>query len=390
MPDHILTLNAGSSSFKFALFAATDLSPVAMGQIEGLGTAPRLKLSDASGHRIAADAFGPVEAIRGHDEALAAVLRWLAATHPATRIAAVGHRVVHGGTTHDRPVILTPDLVEGLGKLNRLAPLHQPYNLACAHAAAAAFPGVPQIACFDTAFHRGQPFVNDVFAIPRALHEEGVRRYGFHGLSYEYVSTRLAEIAPLYAEGRVIIAHLGSGASMCALRAGQSVASTMGFSALDGLPMGTRPGQIDPGVLLYLMQEKAMSADAVSDLLYRQSGLKGLSGISSDMRELQASPDLKARQAIDYFVFRCRREIGAMAAALNGLDAIVFTGGIGENAAPIRAYILEAMEWIGVELDLDRNRAGADIISSDRSRVRVFVIATNEELMIARHVRALL
>jgi acetate kinase len=249
----------------------------------------------------------------------------------------------------------------------------------------AAFPGAPQVACFDTAFHRAHPFVDDAFAIPRALYDEGVRRYGFHGLSYEYLTGRLGEIAPFHAEGRVVTAHLGSGASMCATRAGRSVASTMGFSALDGLPMGTRPGQIDPGVLLYLMQEKGIDAEALSDLLYKQSGLKGLSGVSNDMRVLSSSDDPHAKQAIDYFVFRCRREIGAMAAVLEGLDAIVFAGGIGENAPAIREYILEAMEWIGVELDLDRNRANAGIISSDRSRVRVFVIPTNEELMIARH-----
>ena len=257
-------------------------------------------------------------------------------------------------------------------------------------AAAAAFPEVPQVACFDTAFHRAHPFVNDAFALPRVLYDEGVRRYGFHGLSYEYVTGKLAEIAPFYARGRVVICHLGSGASMCAIRDGQSVASTMGFSALDGLPMGTRPGQLDPGVLLYLMEQKGMGAKAISDLLYRESGLKGLSAISNDMRDLERSGDPRAKQAIDYFVFRVRREIGGMAAALEGLDAIVFCGGIGENSHTIRESVLEAMEWIGVELDLDRNRTHAEIISSDRSRVRVFVIRTNEELMIARHTASLL
>jgi acetate kinase len=308
---------------------------------------------------------------------------------PEAGIGAVGHRVVHGGLSRSAPVVLTPTLIAELAKLNALAPLHQPHNLSGVAAAQAAFPDAPQVACFDTAFHRAHPFVNDAFALPRALYDEGVRRYGFHGLSYEYVTGKLAEIAPFHAQGRVVVCHLGSGASMCAIRAGHSVASTMGFSALDGLPMGTRPGQLDPGVLLYLMDKKGMSARAISDLLYKQSGLKGLSGVSNDMRDLLASDNPHARQAVDYFVFRVRREIGGMAAVLEGLDAIVFTGGIGENAAPIREYVLEAMEWLGVELDLDRNRANAGVISSDRSRVRVFVIPTNEELMIARHTEAL-
>jgi acetate kinase len=385
MDSHILTLNAGSSSLKFALFGREALECVAIGQIEGLGIDPKLTLRNGTGEKILTDDLEGDRLVHDHSEALDVILATLTERILEARVTAVGHRVVHGGLAHDRPVLLNRQVLLELAKLSPLAPLHQPHNLAGVEAAMAAFPGMPQVACFDTAFHRAHPFVNDAFAIPRALYDDGVRRYGFHGLSYEYITGHLKEIAPFHADGRVVICHLGSGASMCATRAGHSVASTMGFSALDGLPMGTRPGNIDPGVLLYLMQEKGMSARALSDLLYKESGLKGLSGISNDMRDLQASDDPHARQAIDYFVFRCRREIGAMAAILEGLDAIVFCGGIGENSPPVREYILEAMEWIGVELDLDRNRANAGIISSDRSRVRVFVMPTNEELMIARH-----
>ncbi|MGL5116669.1 MAG: acetate/propionate family kinase [Beijerinckiaceae bacterium] len=389
MTDSILTINAGSSSLKFALFSAADLACVAIGQIEGLGTDPAMKVKDGHGQTIFADPLEGERFVSDHAGGLKTILGFLGERFPASKVTAVGHRVVHGGLEHDRPVLINAETLEKLADLNPLAPLHQPHNLSGVRAAMAAFPGAPQVACFDTAFHRAQPFVNEAFAIPRALYDEGVRRYGFHGLSYEYVTSKLSEIAPYHAAGRVIVCHLGSGASMCAIRSGLSVASTMGFSALDGLPMGTRPGHLDPGVLLYLMEKKGMDAKAISDLLYKQSGLKGLSGISNDMRDLEASTDPKAKEAIDYFVFRVRREIGGMAAVLEGLDAIVFCGGIGENSASIRESVLEAMEWLGVELDLTRNRAGAEIISSDRSRVRVFVIQTNEELMIARHTAAL-
>jgi acetate kinase len=384
---HVLTLNAGSSSLKFAMFDRNSLDCAAIGQIEGLGTDPRLTLKDGEGRKLLVDDLEGERAVASHEAALRTILGVLREQLPGARVTAVGHRVVHGGLAHDRPVLVNETILDGLAALSPLAPLHQPHNLAGIRAAMAAFPGAPQIACFDTAFHRAHPFVDDVFAIPRALYDEGVRRYGFHGLSYEYVTGRLAEIAPRHAAGRVVVCHLGSGASMCATRAGLSVASTMGFSALDGLPMGTRPGQIDPGVLLYLITAKGLDAKALSDLLYKDSGLKGLSGVSNDMRDLQVSDHPHAKQAIDYFVFRCRREIGAMAAVLEGLDAIVFCGGIGENSAAIREGILEAMEWIGVELDLDANRQrrGEGVISSERSRVRVFVIPTNEELMIARH-----
>lgn len=384
MERAILTVNAGSSSLKFALFTQS-LELLANGLIEGLGTDPEFVLKDAAGQKILVDHLEGARLVETHARALEVALEALRERFPGFAVGAVGHRVVHGGMDHVDPVRVDEAVLMQLRKLIPLAPLHQPHNLAGIEACRAVFPAVPQVACFDTAFHRTHPRVSDIFALPRALYDEGVRRYGFHGLSYEYVTGRLKEIAPFHAEGRVIICHLGSGASICATRGGLSVASTMGFSALDGLPMGTRPGQLDPGVLLYLMSEKGMDAKAISDLLYKKSGLLGLSGVSNDMRDLLASDKPEAREAVDYFVARVRREIGAMAAALEGVDAIVFTGGIGENAAPIREYVLEGMEWIGVELDRARNAAREGVISSDRSRVRVFVIRTDEERMIARH-----
>jgi acetate kinase len=313
------------------------------------------------------------------------VLDWRQVAFADANVVGVGHRVVHGGTRYDAPVAIDDDVLCHLRGLVPLAPLHQPHNLAGIAAAQAAWPDVPQVACFDTAFHRTHPFVNDVFALPLEFFEMGVRRYGFHGLSYEYLTQRLRRIAPFHAAGRVIVAHLGNGASMCAIRDGQSIASSMGFTALDGLPMGTRCGQLDPGVVLFLMQEKGMSAEAITDLLYRESGLKGLSGVSHDMRDLEASDREEARQAIEYFVFRIRRELGGLAAALEGLDAMVFCGGIGEHAWRVRERTLEGMGWIGIDLDRSANREGAEVISSSRSRVKVFVIPTDEEAMIASH-----
>jgi len=386
MDRAILTINAGSSSLKFALFGS-DLAPLASGLIDGLGTDPEFALKDASGVKILVDHLEGSRYVANHAEALKVALEALSAHFPNLEIAAVGHRVVHGGMAFTDPVAVDEPILVALEKLSPLAPLHQPHNIAGIRACRAVFGDVPQVACFDTAFHRAHPKVSDTFALPRSLYDEGVRRYGFHGLSYEYVSGRLAEIAPFHARGRVVICHLGSGASLCATRGGLSVASTMGFSALDGLPMGTRPGQLDPGVLLYLMSEKGMDAKAISDLLYKKSGLLGLSGVSNDMRDLLASDRPEAREAVEYFVSRVRREIGAMAAALEGVDAIVFTGGIGENAAPIREMVLSGMAWIGVELDTARNQTGDLVISSDRSRVRVFVIRTDEEKMIATHAR---
>ncbi len=300
----------------------------------------------------------------------------------------IAHRVVHGGASHAAPVSVNEDILTELDRLSPFAPLHQPHNLAGIRAAMAAFPGAAQIACFDTAFHRSHPWVNDAFALPRAMYDEGVRRYGFHGLSYEFIAGELSRIAPQLAQGRVIVAHLGNGASMCAIQNGRSVASTMGFSALDGLPMGTRCGQLDPGVLLYLMDQKGLTAGQISDLLYRKSGLLGLSGISNDMRTLEEAATPEAAQAIDYFVFRCQREVGAMAAALGGIDALVFCGGIGENSRLIRARICERLGWMGIEIDHARNADNATIISSDFARTSVMVLPTNEELVIARAARA--
>jgi acetate kinase len=302
----------------------------------------------------------------------------------------VGHRVVHGGPQYDRPVRVDRDVIANLERYVSLAPLHQPHNLAPIRVLLERFAGLPQVACFDTAFHRGHSAVADHYAIPNRLYAEGVRRYGFHGLSYEYVAERLREVAPSAARGRVVVAHLGSGASMCALADGKSVESTMGFTALDGLPMGTRPGQIDPGVLLYLIMEKGMAPAAVQDMLYRDSGLKGLSGISNDMRELQTSTEPRAKLAVDYFVYRIGLQAGMLAAALGGLDAFVFTAGIGENSPVIRARIAEKLTWLGVAFDPDANAAGGPLLSQAQSRVAVYVVPTDEELMIARHTLALM
>jgi acetate kinase len=386
MSRHVVTLNAGSSSIKFALFELDGRDPVALaiGLVEMLGEQRRIKVHDGNGAPIHEDAWPDAGGAPFHTEALRRVLAWRLGAFPDANVVAAGHRVVHGGVHYDSPVLVTDEVLRYLETLVPLAPLHQPHNIAGILAAREAWPHVHQVACFDTAFHRAHPFVNDVFALPRRFYDEGVRRYGFHGLSYEYITEKLRQVAPLHAAGRVVIAHLGNGASMCAIRDGQSVASSMGFTALDGLPMGTRCGQLDPGVVLYLMQEKKMSAEAITDLLYRESGLKGLSGISHDMRELEASDRPEALQAIEYFVFRIRRELGGLAAVLKGLDAMVFCGGIGEHAWQVRERVLEGMEWIGIELDRTANQANAQVISSERSRVRVFVIPTNEEAMIAR------
>jgi len=389
MTRHVVTLNAGSSSIKFALFEASgvDLTSVAVGLVEMLGDQRHIVVHDGAGALIHEANWDGGEA-GFHVDALTRILTWRRQAFPQAQVVAAGHRVVHGGIHFAAPVLVTDAVLAELRTLIPLAPLHQPHNIAGILAAQQAWPHVQQVACFDTAFHREHPFVNDVFALPRRFYDEGVRRYGFHGLSYEYVTGRLRDIAPLYAAGRVVVAHLGNGASMCAIRDGHSIASSMGFTALDGLPMGTRCGQLDPGVVLYLMQEKKMSAEAITDLLYRESGLKGLSGVSYDMRELEASDKPEAQQAIEYFVFRIRRELGGLAAVLKGIDAIVFCGGIGEHAFHVRERVLEGMEWIGVELDRTANRASAQVISSERSRVRVFVIPTDEEAMIATHTLA--
>lgn len=389
--DTILVVNAGSSSVKFQIFSVEGegkLRRLIKGQMDGIGSRPRLRASDADSDPLA-DRVYPIESVPDVPAAMGIAGGWL---RDELRISpmAVGHRVVHGGPDYDRPVLIDHGVVARLERLVALAPLHQPHNLAPIRSLLANFPALPQVACFDTAFHRAHDAVADYYAIPHQLHAEGVRRYGFHGLSYEYVAKTLPQVAPEIAKGRVIVAHLGSGASMCALKGGRSTESTMGFTALDGLPMGTRPGQIDPGVVLYLISEKGMSVSNAQNFLYRDCGLKGLSGVSNDMRELEASEDPKAKLAIDYFVYRIGLNAGLLAAALQGLDAFVFTAGIGENSVPIRARIADQLRWLGVTLDPTENSRHARLISGSDSRIPVYVIPTDEELMIARHTLSLL
>jgi acetate kinase len=389
--DTILVVNAGSSSVKFQVFGVDGsrrLQRLIKGQMDGIGTRPRLR-ADSSDKQSLVDRSYTPDQVADVPAALTTAGAWLRETQKLEPTA-VGHRVVHGGPQYDRPVRIDRDVIANLERYVSLAPLHQPHNLAPIRVLLERFPDLPQVACFDTAFHRGHSAVADHYAIPERLYAEGVRRYGFHGLSYEYVAERLREVAPAVAKGRVIVAHLGSGASMCALADGQSVESTMGFTALDGLPMGTRPGQIDPGVLLYLVMEKGMAPAAVQEMLYRDSGLKGLSGISNDMRELQTSAEPAAKLAVDYFVYRIGLQAGLLAAALGGLDAFVFTAGIGENSPVIRARIAEKLTWLGVAFDPDANAAGGPLLSQAQSKVAVYVVPTDEELMIARHTLALL
>jgi acetate kinase len=387
MAPVILVLNSGSSSIKFSLYDGPTAQVI--GQISGLGAEPHLNLEAPLSGRQIDQALDTTDG-SSNGAALAALLPILNEELGGRPVAAVGHRVVHGGTKHDLPVRITDAVLQELKVLEPLAPLHQPHNLAGIEAAQEAFPEAEQVACFDTAFHRKHPWVNDTFALPRSFYDEGVRRYGFHGLSYEYICEYLKHYAPDAYKGKVIVAHLGNGASMCAIRAGQSIGSTMGFTALDGLPMGTRCGQLDPGVILYLMTTKGRSPDEISDLLYNKSGLKGLSGISQDMRALSQSVDPRAAEAIDYYVFRVRRELGAMAAVLSGVDTLVFTGGIGENSALIRERVCTDQEWLGIRVDPALNNAGDGPISTQSSKVAVLVIPTNEEEMIRRHTEALL
>lgn len=381
MSADILTLNAGSSSIKFALYGAEgDPALRAKGQVEGIGVAPRLKAKTADGAALADESYSVGG---GHEAALERIMALIADAFPGAGVRAVGHRIVHGGPDFAEPVRIDAGVLDKLDGYAPFAPLHQPHNLSAVRAAIAAFPQAAQVACFDTAFHRAQPWTADAFALPRRFYDEGVRRYGFHGLSYAFVSRALAARDPERAAGRVVICHLGAGASICALKGGRPMGSTMGFTALDGLPMATRCGQIDPGVLLYLMTGRGMDAQAITDLLYGESGLKGLSGVSSDMRALEASDAPEAAQAIAYFIHRVRREIGALAATVGGLDALVFTAGIGENSASVRAGVCEDLGWLGVALDADANAGGGPLISAPGAPVAVYVIATDEERVIA-------
>ncbi len=391
MANAIAVLNAGSSSFKFSLFAdgAQGITLVARGQAEGLYTSPRFVAKDGTGAPIDEKSWGEGVSL-GHDGALDYLVAFLRQRLTEHRLVGVGHRVVHGGLEYTQPVRVDVAVLAALEKYIPLAPLHQPHNLAPIRALLERSPQIPQIACFDTAFHRGQPPVAQAFALPKAITDRGVIRYGFHGLSYEYVAGVLPEYDSRAAAGKVVVLHLGNGSSMCAIAAGRSIASTMGFTAADGLPMGTRCGNLDPGVVLYLMDELKMDARAIEKLIYQQSGLLGVSGISSDMRTLEASSEPGAKAAIDLYVYRIRRELGSLAAALGGLDAIVFTAGIGENSRSLRERVCRDAEWLGVELDAEANPRGAGRISTAASRLSAWVIPTNEELMIARHTRGVL
>ena len=389
--DTILVVNAGSSSVKFQVFETdgkSGLKRLIKGQMDGIGVRPKLRATASDGKLLIDETYAP-ERMSDVPTALGVGAAWLRETQKLEPIA-VGHRVVHGGPRFDRPVLIDKDVIAQLERYVSLAPLHQPNNLAPIRSIFARSPGLPQVACFDTAFHRGHDALADHYALPVSLYDEGVRRYGFHGLSYEFVAGSLPQVAPKIAAGRVIVAHLGSGASMCALSAGRSVESTMGFTALDGLPMGTRPGQLDPGVVLYLIQEKKMTADQIQKLLYGECGLKGLSGISNDVRDLEGSSDPQARFALDYFAYRVALNAGLLAAALGGLDGFVFTAGIGENSPSMRSRIVQKLALFGAVLDPDANAAGATSIAAKTSRIDICVVATDEELMIARHTLAVL
>jgi acetate kinase len=391
MTSVILVINAGSSSLKFSGFApAGDADPEALfkGQVERIGTAPRLTAQDAAGALLVDETYDN-DAVRGHDGAIAAVSTWLRHFGAKIRLAAAGHRVVHGGAEFAKPVLVDDTVLAKLETLVPIVPLHQPANLAGIRALRAHNSALPQVACFDTAFHRGHSEIVERFALPEKFYRDGIRRYGFHGLSYEYIARKLPAVAPDIAAGRVIVAHLGSGASLCALKGGRSVDSTMAFSALDGLPMGTRCGALDPGVVIYLIRDKGMSPGAVEQLLYYECGLHGLSGLSNDARDLEVSDDPAAKLALDYFAHHVSRQVGALAAELEGLDAIVFTAGIGENSAAMRGRIGARLSWLGLQLDDAANRAGGPRISGPGSAVSAWVIPTNEELVIARHTQAL-
>ena len=392
MTDIILVLNAGSSSIKFSMFAVAprgeDLPLSYRGSIDGIGSDARFVVADADGRRVVDQAVAAQRGATDHEAVLPVLHEWIAGHTDHLHVAAVGHRVVHGGEQFSAPVRIDDAILDQLEKLAPLAPLHQPHNLAPIRVIARIAPDIPQVACFDTAFHRTQPPVSQLYALPRDLSVTGIKRYGFHGLSYEYIASVLPRIVGDAARDRVVVAHLGNGCSMCAMRDGKSVATTMGFTALEGLPMGTRCGAIDPGVVLYLLTERGMSVADVSDLLYHRSGLLGVSGVSNDMRKLLASNTREAAEAIELFVYRINRELGSLVAALGGLDVLVFTAGIGEHAPSVRARVCEQAAWLGMQLDPAANAGGGPRISSAHSRVSVWVIPTNEELMIATHTLA--
>ena len=391
MRDFTLVFNAGSSSLKFCAFARgeqNDWILMSRGQIEGIGSAPRMSVRGDVGQLLMDEAL---EAdIRTQRGALDILARWLRSTYAPARVLGVGHRVVHGGSTYIGPTVVTRQVIADLHELEPLAPLHQPHNLAAIEAVCERLPDVPQVACFDTSFHRTQGPLAQLIPLPIEIRNAGVQRYGFHGISYEYIATVLPRVAPAMARGRVIVAHLGSGSSLCAMKNGESVDSTLGFTALDGLCMGTRPGAVDPGVILHLFHTLGLTAKDVETILYKKSGLLGISGISSDMRVLLSSDAPEARLAVDYFVYRASKEIGALAAVLGGVDGIVFTAGIGENSAEVRRRICSASAWLGVDLDMEANARGGPCISVPASKVSAWVVPTNEELMIARHTAVLL
>jgi len=382
----ILVINSGSSSIKFAVFNDANLSELVKGQIDGIGSHANFKAKSPD-LRIQETITWPQElAPQDHGAALKIILEWLHHVLSYVHIQAVGHRVVHGGAIYLEPVLINDSVIHELESFYALAPLHEPHNIAGIKAAREVFGDIPQIACFDTAFHRSHSYINDTYALPRAFYEEGIRRYGFHGLSYEYINSYVQQYLPAYFGKKTVVAHLGNGASLCALENGYAVATTMGFSPLDGIPMGSRSGQVDPGVLLYLMQYKKWDAQRISDLLYKESGLKGLSGgLSNDMRTLEASSAIEAKEAISYFVQHVQQEILSLAAIMKGLDVLIFTGGIGENSIFIRGQVMQGLQWVGIELNTAANDSGAEILSNISSKVACLRIATNEELMIAKH-----
>ena len=391
MTDYVLILNAGSSSLKFQVYSLSETGKwqlAGRGLVDGIGTAPVLIAKDNDGNQLVNQKLD--SSVKDAKQALDVLAAWLRTQYTNARVLGVGHRVVHGGTDYYLPTLVTKQVLADLHKISPLAPLHQPFNLAAIEAVFQRMPDVPQVACFDTGFHRNHNPVMDLIPLPKKIRNKGVQRYGFHGLSYEYISSVLPQVAPGIASGRVIVAHLGSGASLCAMKNGKSVDRTLGFTALDGLCMGTRPGALDPGVVLFLFQTLGMSAKEVESLLYKKSGLLGISGISNDMRILLERSEPEAKLAVDYFIYRIAKEIGALTAVLGGLDALVFTAGIGENTPAIRQKICEASAWLGIELNRDANERKEACITQPQSKVSAWVIPTDEELMIARHMKNLL